>query len=328
MKNKIIILLIIIFLGILFLFIENSFAQANGTVVELGKDPAWKGIVPCGRSFGTAEEMAPCTLCHLIIGIQRLFTYGLSIIIIVSLAAFFIAGIMYMVSTGDQGMMEAAKKFMISSMVGLAIVAGAWLIVNVGLWVLSVRGDFGIGRTSWFSFGCKTSSETTPTPPPSPKTNCSSAGGSCVAGVGELRSGGSIVYSCPNGGEKIENLDDPCQSAAPYSVNICCKGGGATPTPPEPEPLKYTCSLDGSGCKQVAGGTYATQEECSQKCIEPDKDIQCHDAYRPLLGVYCLRGNPEPMGKLSCPDPFVRYDLVLNDPRGDCPDGYLCCEKD
>ena len=65
MKNKkifIILLLAVLAFANLTFFI--SFASAQVSTPE----PVWKGIVPCGRNSGTAEEMAPCTLCHLVIG--------------------------------------------------------------------------------------------------------------------------------------------------------------------------------------------------------------------------------------------------------------------
>jgi len=107
-------LLLVMVVGIFSIF---SFSSAHAQNAELGRDVSWTGIVPCGRSSGTDAEQAQCTLCHLIVGIQRLFTYGVSIIIAVALAAFFIAGIMYMVSAGNQEAMNASKKFMLTSMI-------------------------------------------------------------------------------------------------------------------------------------------------------------------------------------------------------------------
>jgi len=144
MKNKkfLAFAFILIFLSGLFLFSNFSYGQA------IGVDPNINGIVPCGRAGGE-----PCTLCHLVVGIHRLFSYGVFIIVAVSLAVFFIAGAVYIVSFGDQGLMEKAKKTMLYSMSGLVIVACAWLMINVTIYAVTgnYNSDLGIGMSNWWS---------------------------------------------------------------------------------------------------------------------------------------------------------------------------------
>ncbi|MFA4818179.1 MAG: pilin [Parcubacteria group bacterium] len=121
-------------------------------------EPSWTGLVPCGRNTGTAAEMAPCTLCHLIIGFQRLVQYGMYMVATLALVGIFFAGVMYMVSTGDENMMTQAKGFLKVSLIGFSVVIGGWLIVNVTVWVLGAKADLGIGITSWNKFTCSTKS--------------------------------------------------------------------------------------------------------------------------------------------------------------------------
>jgi len=126
--------------------------------------PSWTGIVPCGRNTGTAEEMAPCTLCHLVVGFQRLVQYGMYMVVTLALVGIFFAGVMYMVSTGDENMMTQAKGFLKVSLIGFAVVIGGWLIVNVTMWVLGARGTgdeggvLGIKIVKWNEFTCDTKS--------------------------------------------------------------------------------------------------------------------------------------------------------------------------
>lgn len=126
--------------------------------------PAWQGVVPCGRNIGTAAEQAPCTLCHLVVGFQRLVQYGLYMVVTLALVGIFIAGVMYIVSSGDENLMTKAKGFLKVSLIGFAVVITAWLIVNVTMWVLGSRGSgdqggvLGIQIVKWNQFTCSTQS--------------------------------------------------------------------------------------------------------------------------------------------------------------------------
>ncbi len=151
MKRKIfLVLLSLVISGFLGIFFFSSEVSAQ----SLGEKPSWTGIVPCGRNNNVqGNEGAQCTLCDLVVGIHRLFIYGLYIIVSIALLAFFIAAVMYTVSTGDQGMMDSAKKFMMNSMIGLVFVAGAWLLVNVALWTLGAKpNNLSLNMPNWYSF--------------------------------------------------------------------------------------------------------------------------------------------------------------------------------
>lgn len=124
--------------------------------------PIWTGLVPCGRNEGTAAETAPCTLCHLVVGFQRLVQYGMYMVVTLALVGIFFAGVMYIVSSGDEGMMTQAKGFLKVSLIGFSVVIGAWLIVNVTMWILGAKeasdegGTLGINIESWNKFTCDT----------------------------------------------------------------------------------------------------------------------------------------------------------------------------
>jgi hypothetical protein len=115
------------------------------------------GIVPCGHDKA-------CTLCDLITGLKKLFDYGITTIIIICLACATFAGVMYVVSSGNESTMESAKNFLKASLIGLAVVLSAWVIVNTVITVLiPTQSDLGIGKTSWYNFGtinCKQSGAT------------------------------------------------------------------------------------------------------------------------------------------------------------------------
>ncbi|MFZ2188474.1 MAG: hypothetical protein WAV73_02870 [Candidatus Moraniibacteriota bacterium] len=128
---------------------------------------AASGLVPCG--LGSND---PCTLCHLIVGIQGLIQWGMGILITLSITAISIAGVMYVVSSGDPTLTKQAKSFVTSTLIGFALMLGAWLIVNATLWVFSAKEgtatgtsaskySLGLESKNWYTFECSTVSSST-----------------------------------------------------------------------------------------------------------------------------------------------------------------------
>lgn len=113
-------------------------------------------IVPCGSPSTASPEM--CTLCHLILGIVNIVTFAFGIFVGVAILMIVVAGIMYIVSSGNTAMIESAKKLMKSALAGFALVLLAWLIVNYTLLLISAETDLGVNATNWYTFTCSTAS--------------------------------------------------------------------------------------------------------------------------------------------------------------------------
>jgi len=150
--QKIINLFILLLLAGFFLF----------SITPLTADAS--GIVPCGRTVNDPStpdinEANPCTLCHLFIGIHRIIEWGFKILTFVAIASLVAAGIIYIVSTGSEKLMETAKNFAKHTLMGFAIVLGAWLIVNYSMILLSKKSDLGLGIKKWNEFECDTRSD-------------------------------------------------------------------------------------------------------------------------------------------------------------------------
>lgn len=108
------------------------------------------GLVPCGK---TGQE--PCTLCHLVIGIQGLIDYGRKIMTYVAFLMLAVGGILYTVSAGNEKLMTQAKDLLFKVLIGFAIILGAWIIVNYSLILLSRKDNLGIQQAgSWSQFKC------------------------------------------------------------------------------------------------------------------------------------------------------------------------------
>lgn len=123
---------------------------------------AQAALVPCGRNTGTAEETAPCTICHMIIGIQGIIDFGFKIFVGIGILMVVIAGIMYIISAGDSGMMDAAKGRLKNALIGFAVMLGAWLIVNTTMIIIGTQTNLGINVQSWNHFSCDPVSKFTP----------------------------------------------------------------------------------------------------------------------------------------------------------------------
>lgn len=118
------------------------------------------GLVPCGRHCdvpNTPEnECEPCQFCHLFVLFQRIVDFIL--LRIVSPVAILMIGVggFYFFFTG--GSPENAKKGMgiiKATLIGLAIIFSAWLIVNVFFQVIGVAEWDGWSlRESWWQFPC------------------------------------------------------------------------------------------------------------------------------------------------------------------------------
>ena len=93
-----------------------------------------QGLIPCGHGSASSDA---CTLCDFIVGFYNLIHFGLELLITVTVVGIFIAGVMYIVSAGNEQLITKAKTFLSASLVGFTIVLTAWLLVNVAMWALS-----------------------------------------------------------------------------------------------------------------------------------------------------------------------------------------------
>lgn len=118
-------------------------------------------IVPCGNGNDAANA---CTLCHLIIGIKKIVDFGLEILITIAAVCIFIAGLMYIMASGDENAITKAKSFLGASLKGFTIVLMAWFFVNVTIWLISKNEKLNIDQSkdSWYKFSCSTTSSAVP----------------------------------------------------------------------------------------------------------------------------------------------------------------------
>jgi len=108
--------------------------------------PYWGPLVSCGP--GTEKPM--CTdLCDLIHTVQHTIYFGMSLALYAFAPAFFAwGGLMILISGGSPERLGTGKKILTGTVIGIAIVLGAFLIVNTFISVLGVGDSVGWGNIS------------------------------------------------------------------------------------------------------------------------------------------------------------------------------------
>lgn len=112
------------------------------------------GLVPCGMG-----NTSPCTLCHLVIGVNGIIKWGMSVMTFFAIAIITAMGIVYIVSAGNSGMMTTAKNGIKATLIGFSVMLGSWVIINLFMTTLAKNNIVGQGG-NWYTFTCDTTSST------------------------------------------------------------------------------------------------------------------------------------------------------------------------
>jgi len=107
------------------------------------------GLVPCTNN---------CTLCHLVLGFKNIYDYLLVLLLSATTLVVVVAGVMYMVSSGDKGMIDKAKSALTYALTAMILALTAWLIINATLNALGFKN-----AGSWYNFTCDTAQTQGPT---------------------------------------------------------------------------------------------------------------------------------------------------------------------
>lgn len=191
------------------------------------------GLVPCALQNDDPatswKENEPCTLCHLLLGMQRIVTLIRNIMTAIAIAVIVAMAIIYITSAGNESQISFAKEGIKYSLIGFVIILLAWLVVNF-IFTLPLFEQNGLVRTDWDSFSCNATS----------KVNTGSTVASSARGIGNA-SGDSGTRG-PGRGEN--------------------PGTGTTPPRTKPPGLVPQCSPYHYAC---VSGTVSTQMETEDK---------------------------------------------------------------
>lgn len=115
-------------------------------------DASAAGLVPCGT--GTAP---PCTLCHLVVGVDGIIDWGMNVMTFFAIAIITAMGILYILSGANPSLMTTAKNGIKATAIGFTIMLGSWVIVNLFMTTLA-RNDVVSQGGDWSTFTCDSAS--------------------------------------------------------------------------------------------------------------------------------------------------------------------------
>jgi len=124
-----------------------------------------EGLVPCGT------DNCPCDLCDLFLMFDNVLDKLLfTVVPVLAALMIVVGGAYYLISQGKPEVLSKAKSVFVSIVIGLLIVYGAWLLVNLFLMTLGVTVWDGPGE-EWFKIECNSpipsAGNNTTTPPAS-----------------------------------------------------------------------------------------------------------------------------------------------------------------
>ena len=111
-------------------------------------------LVPCGP--GTEKEV--CELCDFFVLFDNIVDFllvpnnlngGAPIVPLIAIVMIMIGGAMFYFSAGDPGMIRRAKSLLTYAIVGLILIYGAWLIVNLFITAIGLSDWRGLEGGGW-----------------------------------------------------------------------------------------------------------------------------------------------------------------------------------
>lgn len=189
----------------------NPTAGASPTVpgaagTGAGGSPATVSGTRTGSTGGLVPCTDDCTLCHLVLGFKNIYDYLLVLLLSATTLVVVAAGVMYMVSSGDKGMIDKAKSALTYALTAMILALVAWLIINA---TLSALGYTKVG--SWYNFTCDTTQTKGPTGgtgggtlPGTPGQNTGTPNGNC----GGISTSGNANGQCQYASTRLSSTLD------------------------------------------------------------------------------------------------------------------------
>ena len=237
------------------------------------------GLVPCGGP----EPEKPCTACDLLVLLQNVLHFALTIAFLIVVIFAIVGGFRWILSGGNEENIKAGQKTLSSALIGLVIILCAWLIVNTVFWLVKTIGgeDYtGTGALPWFQLEC--------TYPESNTNNGGSNGdgGGDGGGNGDGNNNGGLNeygafcglhpgFSCHltsncdfSKAAPIDHADCP-----PEGDWTCCIAKEGVVDPPLPTPP----TTESTGCPNNGPKVQGTcfKYTCRPPCDNPNGPLQC-----------------------------------------------------
>ncbi|MCD6550260.1 hypothetical protein J7K24_01815 [bacterium] len=115
----------------------------------------WQGGVCYMCDVAGGYRYVPCTLCHLLVMIEGAINFILiEIVPVVAVLILVVGGIILYFGGLSPSQLNQARSVLISAIIGLVIIYGAWVIVNTVLITLGIASWVGFGG-GWFQIQCE-----------------------------------------------------------------------------------------------------------------------------------------------------------------------------
>jgi hypothetical protein len=136
-----------------------AFVLAPAVVSAGAFSPYWGPIVSCSGSPAPGSELGTCTsFCDLLATGQNVVKMGMTFALYVVAPLFLIwAGLKIMLAKGSPEGVKDARKMLLSTVVGIAVTVGAYVIVNTFFAVIgwTFPNIEGMQQSSWSEIRCK-----------------------------------------------------------------------------------------------------------------------------------------------------------------------------
>ncbi len=128
---------------------RNLFITCSETLPDI-----IEGLVSCGRLNDNVltpeiDESKPCDLCSMLYMLKKVLNYMVEVALVIALLMIIIAGLLYAFSAGDTHMSGKAKDIIYYTLLGLAIMIVAWVIIAA---ILNGMGYANISK--WDQIDC------------------------------------------------------------------------------------------------------------------------------------------------------------------------------
>jgi hypothetical protein len=107
------------------------------------------GLVPCG-----GPNQNECTLCDLLVLVQRVLKFALEIAFLIIIGFVVYGGFRWIFSLGKEENLKAGQQIITNAIIGLIIILTAWIIVNTIFWAIKEMGGDDYTGT-WYSIECQ-----------------------------------------------------------------------------------------------------------------------------------------------------------------------------
>jgi hypothetical protein len=123
-----------------------------------------QGLVPCGYDMngnGIVDTSEQCNVCHLFqlggnivnfLLVPSAVNSGFAIVPVLAALLFAWGGFVWVTAFGSPGRVQEGKKIIFATIIGILIVYGAWLFINLLLNALNVNTF--TGTNNWWQIDC------------------------------------------------------------------------------------------------------------------------------------------------------------------------------